>query len=369
MFYQLGLCFLIILLLWFNRNKAKRLEYLCTLGFIAVSLFFAIRYEYGNDYWHYYGRWDSGRLVEGDNRGTGEHLFYYFMQLFDHYYKFVIAYTLIFCILLFYLVKRYVIPQYYILFFFMFMTMSTMSYNMLSAMRSTMAACVLWIAFDLFYIRKKRWVPYTVLVIVSGFFHTSALVFVILPLVDKGFSIINPQLLFGLLIVGLIVNMIVPKEIYTFIFGYSEIMKDTYGGYLEDDKTGSASIFGMLNRAIMLFPYFFICLNRNVFVRENKKEIWILAMFIIVLICYGLDIDGRFSISLYIFVIISLTMVLPKLNNTQKLLCLGPLAFYIFYNHIYLFYKMQVLYYYTDLNNYDGCFLFYKSIFDANVLP
>lgn len=369
MWYQLLLCLIIMLLLWYVKDDKKRTKYILPLGFIIITIFFALRYEYGNDYWHYYQRWDSGRLVEGDNRGTGETLFYQFMQLFDHYYKFVIVHTLIFCSIMFYLVRRYIAPKYYALFFFLFMTMATMSYNMMSAMRSTMAACILWIAFDLFYIRKTRWLPFVGMVVLSGFFHTSALMFVLIPFIDRGMRIIKPNILFTILCVGMVVNVMFSKELYAFLLSFSGTMSDTYGGYLDRDKTGGATIFGMLNRSIMLFPFYFICMKKDLFNDEQANKIWILAMFVITLICYGLDLDGRFSMILYIFVIIALTYVLPSLKGNLRVYCMVPLLFDIVYNHIYLFYKMQLLYYYTSLNNGDGCFLYYTSIFDAPFLP
>lgn len=358
-----------MLLLWYVKDDKKRTKYILPLGFIIITIFFALRYEYGNDYWHYYQRWDSGRLVEGDNRGTGETLFYQFMQLFDHYYKFVIVHTLIFCSIMFYLVRRYIAPKYYALFFFLFMTMATMSYNMMSAMRSTMAACILWIAFDLFYIRKTRWLPFVGMVVLSGFFHTSALMFLLIPFIDRGMRIIKPNILFTILCVGMVVNVMFSKELYAFLLSFSGTMSDTYGGYLDRDKTGGATIFGMLNRSIMLFPFYFICMKKDLFNDEQANKIWILAMFVITLICYGLDLDGRFSMILYIFVIIALTYVLPSLKGNLRVYCMVPLLFDIVYNHIYLFYKMQLLYYYTSLNNGDGCFLYYTSIFDAPFLP
>ena len=110
-------------------------------------------------------------------------------------------------------------------------------------------------------------------------------------------------------------------------------------------------------------------MSKEVFEQKNKKNIWILAMFMIVLICSGLDLDGRFSIVLYIFVIIALSEVLPNLKRDHRTLCLAPLIISIIYNHIYLMYKMQLLYYYTDLNDFEGCFLYYKSIFEAPYLP
>ena len=80
MWYQLLLCLFIIGMLWYVKDDGKKTKFVLPFSFILITLFFALRYEYGNDYWHYYLRWDSGRLVEGDNRGTGETLFYGFMQ-------------------------------------------------------------------------------------------------------------------------------------------------------------------------------------------------------------------------------------------------------------------------------------------------
>ena len=80
MWYQLLLCLFIIGMLWYVKDDGKKTKFVLPFSFILITLFFALRYEYGNDYWHYYLRWDSGRLVEGDNRGTGETT--YFAVLF-----------------------------------------------------------------------------------------------------------------------------------------------------------------------------------------------------------------------------------------------------------------------------------------------
>lgn len=103
-------------------------------------------------------------------------------------------------------------------------------------------------------------------------FHTSALVFIILPFVDRGLSIIKPKPLFALLVIGMIVNVFYARQVYAIVLNFSDTMMETYGGYLDIDKTGGATFFGMLNRSFMLFPYYYICMNKEIFKQENKKE-------------------------------------------------------------------------------------------------
>ena len=207
MFTQLALCIAIIIVFLFNKDEAKLKKYVLPLMFIVMTVFFAIRYDYGNDYWHYFQRWDSGRTMEGDNRGTGETFFYSFMGLFDYYYKYIIAQTLAFCLCMFFLVRKYIKPSYYFIFFWLFMTVPSQSYVLMSAQRSAMAACVLWIAFDFFYIQKKRWIPYLLMVLLASQFHTSALVMIVFPLFDLLLSKTNPRIVFTLLPIGLIVGI------------------------------------------------------------------------------------------------------------------------------------------------------------------
>lgn len=370
MFTQLALCIAIILVFVFTKNDAKRKKYVLPLMFIIVAVFFAIRYEYGNDYWHYYERWESGRKVEGDERGTGEILFYGFMGLFDKYYKYVIAQTLAFCLCMFFLVRKYVKPSYYFIFFWLFMTSPTQSYAMMSAQRSTMAACVLWIALDFFYITKKRWIPYMLMVVVASLYHTSALIMAVIPLFDLVLKNIKPQILFILLIIGLIVSMSYTDKLVEYLLSQSAILQDAYSGYLDTNRVGNASINGTLVRSILLFPYYFIGMNKSYYTQDEKAgRIWILAMTIALFWSYGLDIDGRFSIYLFVFVIICFANIMKKLTKEEKIWCLVPLLVYWLFVDVYTFYIINVKYQFTDANYGDGSCLFYHTIFSAPVLP
>lgn len=370
MFTQLALCIAIILVFLYIDDNAKRKKYVLPLMFIIVTVFFAIRYEYGNDYWHYFGRWESGRRVEGENRGTGETFFYLFMGLFDKYYKYVIAQTFAFCFCMFFLVRKYVNPRYYFIFFWLFMTLPSQSYAMMSAQRSSMAACVLWLAFDFFYIQNKRWIPYILMVVVASQFHTSAIVMLVFPLFDLFLNKINPRLLFALLISGLIVGMLYTKSIVESLLAQFPLLNDTYSGYLSTGRVGNTTFNGALAKSVLLFPYYYICMNKNYLSLDEKMgRIWTLAMTIALFWSFSVDVDGRFSIYLFVFVIICFANVMKKLKKSEKFWCIAPLLVYWLYVDVYLFYLINIKYQYTDANNGDGSVLFYHTIFSAPYLP
>lgn len=365
MWTQFALSVFIALLFLITKSDHKKKSVVLPIAFMIVSFFFAIRYEYGNDYWSYFRYWDSGKTDEG--RGTGEYLFYGFMQLFDKYYKFVIAQTVLFCIGVFYLVRQYMNPKYYAFFFLFFLTAPTLSYNMMSAMRSTMAACVLWVAIDFFFIRRRNWLAYTALVVVAAFFHTSTLVFLLLPILYIVIDKTSPNLLFTIMIVGVvIVNTLFAKQMYEFFLNLSPVLSDTYSGYLERDNTmAGITIYGAINKSALLFPFYFVCMKKDMFTDRLWRGIWALAMMIIILKCFGLDFNGRISIVLYIFVFISLSKILPTLTTTQKIICLAPLFVYWGYNDLYLFYSSNIRYSLTE----ESSFLKYKTIFEASQMP
>ena len=370
MLTQLALCIVIIFVFLCIKNDVKLKKYVLPLMFLIVTVFFAIRYEYGNDYWHYYFRWESGRKVEGDDRGTGEMFFYWFMGLFDKYYKFVIAQTIAFCICLFFIVRKYIIPRFYFIFFWLFMTLPTQSYALMSAQRSAMAACVLWLAFDFFYIQNKRWIPFLFMVVVASLFHTSAIVILVFPLFDMFLNRIKTQVLFTLLPIGLIVSMLFAESLVESLLAQFSILHDTYSGYIGTGRVGNTTLAGALVKSALLFPFYYICMNKNYFAQDKKMgRIWKLAMTIALFWSFGLDIDGRFSIYLFVFVIICFANVVPKLTSSEKFWCMAPLLVYWFFVDVYIFYSLNIGYQFTDANNGDGSFLFYQTIFDAPYLP
>lgn len=368
MFIQFTICAIIILLCWITKDENKKEKIILPLSFMAITLFFAIRYDYGLDYWSYLNYYESGRTIEevgGVSRGTGEKWFYYFMNLFPKFSYFIIAHTIITFSVLYFVTRKYLSPKYYPLFFFLILTMSVLSFNWISALRSTMAAAVLWIGMDLFYIKKKRWLPFIGMVVIAGFFHTSALFILVLPLVDFLIEKTSPSILFGIMIVGLISTLFFTEQLYELILSSSKLMEETYSDHLSNESAAGYTIFGVIHNSLLLFPFYFIITRKDIFVGPQRR-IYILAAMIIILRCFKLDFNGRLSAYLFIFAIFALAYVLPRLKRTEKLICMIPMLVWCFYG-IYLFYMTMVINQHTVYS--EGNYLFYHTIFEPTVIP
>ena len=349
-----------------TKNEKMKSNFVLPLSFLIITVFFAIRYNYGLDYWSYYDYYEAGRTVEeanGVTRGTGEEWFYSFMNFFPRFSYFIIAHTIIVFSCLYYVTKKRMSPQYYSLFFFLIMTMSVLSFNWISALRSTLAAAVLWIALDLFYIEKKRWIPYIGMVIVASMFHTSALLFIILPLLDLLILKTKPIVLFYIAVLGLITTLFFTEDLYELFLSHSEFLGETYEGYL--GSVEGYSIFGLIHNSLLLFPFFYIITKKQLFEGENSR-IYVLATFIIIVWSFRLDFHGRLSSYLFIYVIFALAQVLPKLKKEEKVICMAPLLVWCFYG-IYLFYMTMLINEHTIYS--EGNYLHYHTIFEPSIMP
>ena len=173
--------FIILLVLLFAnllpiKERLKK-KYILSISFMILFVYWALRYEYGQDYWAYYDYFYSGRESE---KGFGELLFYkVFFPLFKYYYQAVIVQSAYVLFTLYYMVKRYVPTKCYWLFFLLFLCVPGFHFSLISAMRSSMAAATMFWAYHLFYINKNNIILYEVMVIVATLFHTSSIVFVI----------------------------------------------------------------------------------------------------------------------------------------------------------------------------------------------
>ena len=141
--YYLILSLVVVVLNWLFRTKTRMSKRAFILSFAAILVFFAIRYGFGLDYWSYYELFSNQR--HSRLRGPEEPLFYGFMGLFSQYYIFVIAHSAVLFISLCYISYKNIANKYYYLLFFFLLFNPDMVLNMTSAMRSSVAACVIWL--------------------------------------------------------------------------------------------------------------------------------------------------------------------------------------------------------------------------------
>lgn len=341
----------------------NRKKIILPISFLIIGVYLAIRYNYGLDYFNYMNSFYSGMEVK--NRGTGEFLFYRLMHLFSKYYVFIIFHSLVLISVLFIYTRKYNKPNNYILFFFLFLCMSGMFFNMISALRSTMAACVFFIGLELFYLRKKNIIFYSISVIIASLFHTSVIVFIILPFIELIYRNINYKLIFFLLFVSLIFGMFLSKYFYNFVFSNVNLF-DSYLAYLDKHTTNDATLNATLFKSLYLFPaYYILKYLKNI--KGVYYYIGMLATIFFFIFFLNLNFESRFTSYLFIFVIFSLSMILSlNIDTKSKLFILIPIIiatlvdFYIMYYSMYL----HIFGRYSE-----GNYLWYQTIFSIPQLP
>ena len=378
MLQHIIVAFLAILLCLITDINDRRKRFLMPLAFILVTFFFAIRYNYGLDYVAYQTMFEAGDTSTSWRDGQ-ERLFYIIMNKFSHFYEFVIFSTLLIMVGLYLWIRKYCNEKYYSLFFLMFMFMKAMSYNMMSAMRSSMAACVLWASLYFFYIKKKQWIPYLLLLFIGSGFHLSILAFCILPVVDMIIPKVKGNYLFCFFIGCFIISFLFGNErLFSFIVSSNNTL-DTYSTYFEHMEENNISIFGTINNALFLFPAFYICRAKKQLIKSHK-ELSVLCILFLTIYSLNLDVQNRFTSYMGIFFIIIISVVaggykykdqsgvtreITFTTKAERWIMLAPLIFKIGFDY-YKFYLLMSSPLYIFL---DGNPLIYQTILDAPHLP
>lgn len=345
-----------------NKNKNRK-NVILPFSFIIIAVYLSIRYNYGPDYYSYKESFYSGTLLK--EKGTGEMFFYQLMHLFNRYYMFIIFHTLVILFTLFHLVRRYMNQKYYSLFFFIFLTMSGMMFTMISALRSTTAACVIFWGIHLFYLKRKNVLGYLFFVIIASLFHTSALVFLIIPIFDKIYKAFNHRIIFTLLLISLLLGMFINTFLFTAIFEHIDIFK-SYSLYLTKHTTSSASLLATIYKSSFLLQAYFILKYLK---KQNDKWYYVGMIAILYLFIYflHLDFEARFTTYMFVFLIFSSSRVLSLgINKNHKfliiiqLISVSSISIYNLYKAMYLF----------QFEGYSvGNFLWYQTIFSLPSLP
>lgn len=355
---HLLLLFIIVAISFFGKDN-KRVKLVMFLSFLATFIYWAIRYDYGLDYWSYYSRYQSD--VESYGSGTGDILFYKLLRIFPYFYQFIVFHSAIVILGLYYLVRKYLSTKYYWFFFLLLYTMSGMTFNMVSALRSTTAAVIIWVAIEFILNEKygkKTLVLYLSLIVLASFFHTSALFFIALPLLVYAINNVSGRSIFIVLIVADIIGALGVKDIYLFAWGLNSLFEGYNGAYI--DSVGNASFFGFLHKSLWLIPAYALTIVKDRVTSYKMKCIFSISFLYFVLFFTGLNFQERFTTYIFIYVIIALVYAFDEIQPSLKKVSIYTILFLSLYS-IYLFYQTML-----DVTRYDeGNYRVYKTIFDA----
>ena len=353
--YYLILSLIVVFLSWLFRNKSKMPKVVFLLSFAAIATFFAIRYGFGLDYWHYYNLFDTGRTSR--LRGPEETLFYGFMNLFPKYYIFVIAHTIVLFISLAYVSFRVVAPKYYYVLFFMLLFNPDMILNMTSAMRSSMAACIIWIITYCFIIKNKNYLFYSIGVIVATGFHTSAILFLFLPWLLNLIGKFSGNVLLIVLFMLNILSMFFATFFYDFFVSYSKM--DIYDSNTINNSTFNGAVFKLV---LMPIAYYLCAKDVKLDINPRIRQISILFL---ALIFSNFDFQGRFTVYLYVFFVAAVCKLLSDTKGVRSFIIGTTIVLFLLYN-FYTFVNLLASNVYAFE---EGNFLIYETIFDVSSKP
>ena len=93
---HLVLLAILVIINLFPDSFIDRKKYILPISFLLILVYWAIRYDYGLDYWNYYNSFYEG--TEGKlSRGFGERAYYVFTGLFSKFYQVIVAQSFSLC--------------------------------------------------------------------------------------------------------------------------------------------------------------------------------------------------------------------------------------------------------------------------------
>lgn len=327
----------------------------------------AVRYEFGPDYFNYRGIFE-GLQGSDVNSYTGkgqsaEKPFLVLLSLFPSFTAFVVFLTAILFAANTFIINKYVNPRYFwIAVLFMFLEPTFLLLELV-AMRAAIAAVLFIIAFE--QLINGRRLLYVGIILFASLFHTSAVVLVLLALLNtKNRSVLFTTwlpfvcLILALFSVVLGVNFVV--------VGFVDFAVDTveemnrYQGYVENVGSVSQSVntilFRLLTFLIMLY------LTRAGASEKDPKYVLIYKIGVIAILIqliFGQSLIGDrylmvFNI-LYICAITRSCMSKQFIDKRIVLLIIAIISSYMLYQ------KMG--------RDYNESYLVFHTIFSAPYIP
>lgn len=337
-----------------------RKKFILPLSFLLILVYWAIRYDYGLDYWDYYNAFYEG--IEGKlSRGFGERAYYTLTSSFGRFYQVIVAQSVIVMVSLYHLVRKHIPSNCYWLFFLLFFLTPRFHFVLISALRNSFSVCILYWAFDYCYISKKRWAFFFLLVFIAMLFHTTAIAFIVFPFFHFIVSRFKGKEVFVWLIVLDVLSVFIVNEVFQYVISLSSFT-ETYDSY--NDAVQNSSLFGAALKSIILIPAYYLCKTYDKQKRQDKgHKLFILAFFFLAIELFGINFGGRFTLYLFVFFIIALSITYQYYKK-RRLALLIPYLLFVLYSFYIYYIRLS-----TELLFNEGNYLFYHTIFETSPLP
>lgn len=354
---HIPLAIICILLCLLPFSEKFRRNWILPICIILITIYMAIRYDYGLDYWSYY----TGFINEERRSEFNEPLFWLFCSIFPKYYQVIAAISCFLMAIIYFIVKNCVPERYYALFFLFFFCIPGMSFTMMTALRSVMAFVVLSYGIYKYYIKKFNIGLYLLSVIIASLFHNSALFFIILPVLCRFVLKLDPSIVFISFIVFSFFSFTgITQDIGFIIFkNLNGLRSEEYDLSVYATKYVS-NINGAIGRSPFLFPAYFICKYKKIIKDNEYSKFYALSVVYLWIFFLTLDVEFRFTMYMLIYFIIAMAICLTRMKLMMKLILILPVLVSCVYQLNSYFNLMRE----EMFGDYvDGNFYIYETIF------
>lgn len=358
------LIFFVLILNLIRIDNCPKKKFILPLSFLAIFSFIGFRYDYGTDYLKYmvtfyfpenYGR-DMSR----------EPLFWAVMLFFKKYYQFILFQAFAICFTYYYFVRKYLTPNYYFLFFLLFLTSNGLFFSNMAAERTCFAGIAFLWGTEFFFLKQYKPIFWGLSIIVAYLFHHVAIQLLIVLLMYKFAHNISPKVFALIIITCLIISM---TSITSYVsYGLSLFSEDSISGYSVylGEKFTDSNLSHTIVRLFILIPGYFIYKEHvpNYGIDSVKYKFACLSSSFMVVEALNMNFQQRTTILLFVFVIISFIYLFEDIQNRSlKYIITGLFVFYILWQTYVMFVQLQ-----DDLFQ-SGNFWFYHTIFEESQLP
>lgn len=296
--------------------RFKETKWGLEIAFILLTIFVAIRYDWGNDYagyLHHFSVITKYDVLDFDiiqmepgwlyinyiSKGIGFFGLTIFLTIFEYF-------------VIYKLIKKYVAPKWYWLSILIWSFNTSFLLVTSSMMRQYVAITIFVIAVE--YIVERKWIISLILIFLATLFHTSALI--LIPCAFLGYIDINinKRKAYIFLITYIILYFFAVE-----IFGdYIKLLIATekferYETYLESEKTVVGSGLGVVFNMILLY---LLVINQE-FQKKNTKILFVLAIISFLFSVFGniAPLIGRLGFYFSIYTVVCFPMMFHTMKN------------------------------------------------------
>lgn len=313
----------------YSTKKTKYLGY----SFFILFLYLALRYDFGNDYMSYYELFRTIKETPwsevttlfainnfGETIEPGYILLNKLFSTFFGFYLFIAFQSLLFCIVYFSLIKKYVQPKYYWLSLIILILDTSLMVRSISGLRQSLA--VFCFVYSIKYFISRQSLKYFLLILIACLFHSSALI--LLPLyfivnhkeIKKAEPFIYFFLYLGILFFGDFIVSPIEK-----------IVMQLFPRYLTYFVVEESSVSAGLGVALYSIIYTVFLFTANV---KSKNDRIFYRLFALFMIISPLSIHIQLASRLSLYFAPALIVFIPQLLVSKKYKFINIYMIFIF---------------------------------------